>query len=119
MRDRRVSWRVCAVVAGAACLAFSAVTGSTAAPGGSSRPAVCTETGTGTGDWEVAFGRRKIRRKADALLAKAHRKGFRRAVIEREQCLYEVAVIHLTFDRAYSLAVRARKKGLAVRVMES
>jgi len=79
----------------------------------------CDQKGTGTGDWEVTFGTRVIRRKAVALLASVRRKGFRRALIEREQCLYEVSVIHLTLARAQTLAGRARRKRLRVLVVRS
>ena len=119
MRNRRLAWK-------GAAGAFSVAVAITAAAGsGAATPSVpaaqpaCNQTGTGTGDWETAFGRRKIRRKANELLAKVHRKGFRRAVIEREQCIYEVAVIHLSFDRAYSLAARANQKGFTTRVVQS
>jgi hypothetical protein len=72
---------------------------------------VCNQTGKGTGDWEVAFGNRVIHRKALILLAKIRRKGFRRALIERENCVYEVSVIHLSHARANAIAARAPEKG--------
>ena len=104
-------------------VALSAVAGSTAAPARSSRTdallAPCNETGATTGDWEVSFGVRVIRRKALMLVSQVHRKGFRRAIIEREQCLYEVSVIHLTLARAQTLAGRARRKRLRVLVVRS
>jgi len=104
-------------------VALSAVAGSTAAPARSSRTdallAPCNETGATTGDWEVSFGVRVIRRKALLLVSQVHRKGFRRAIIEREQCLYEVSVIHLTLARAQTLAGRARRKRLRVLVVRS
>ena len=104
-------------------VALSAVAGSTAAPAHSWRAdallAPCTETGATTGDWEVSFGIRVIRRKALLLLSQVHRKGFRRAIIEREQCLYEVSVIHLTLARAQTLAGRAHRKRLRVLVVRS
>jgi len=104
-------------------VALSAVTGSTAAPAHSWRTdallAPCNETGETTGDWEVSFGVRVIRRKALLLVSQVHRKGFRRAIIEREQCLYEVSVIHLTLTRAQTLAGRARRKRLRVLVVRS
>jgi hypothetical protein len=118
MGNRRPAWLVSVGVLLAA-LVLTAAAGSCAAKSSRTAPLVCNQTGKGTGDWEVAFGRRKILRKANALLANVHRKGFRRAVIEREQCLYEVAVIHLSFDRAYNLAVRAHKKGFTARVVQS
>jgi hypothetical protein len=40
-------------------------------------------------------------------------------LIEREQCLYEVSIIHLSHDRANTLAQRARRKGLRVLVVQS
>ena len=80
---------------------------------------MCNQTGKGTGDWEVAFGNRVIRRKALILLSKMRRKGFQRALVERESCVYEVSVIHLSHARANTLAARARRKGLAVLVVQS
>ena len=109
----------------AAALAFGAAAASTAAGDHSGRTvdklasAVCNQTGKGTGDWEVAFGNRVIRRKALILLAKVRKKGFPRALIERESCVYEVSVIHLSHERANTLAGRARKKRLAVLVVQS
>ena len=104
-------------------VALSVVAGSTAAPAHSWRTDAllppCNETGATTGDWEVSFGIRVIRRKALLLLSQVHRKGFRRAIIEREQCLYEVSVIHLTLARAQTLAGRARRKRLRVLVVRS
>ena len=96
---------VTTVLAGTA-LMPGAAAGSTAAPSDSSgvdrilATETCDQKGAGTGDWEVSFGTRVIRRKAEALLARVRRKGFRRALIEREQCLYEVSIIHLTHERA-------------------
>ena len=103
----------------AAALALTAAAGSTAARGDSWRPVhelvseVCNQTGKGTGDWEVAFG------KALILLSKIRRKGFQRALIERENCVYEVSVIHLSHARANAIAARARRKGLNVLVGQS
>ena len=102
-----------------------AVAGSTAARAdawgvdGTSSGRTCGQKGAGTGDWEVSFGTRVIRRKAEALLTRVRRKGFRRALIEREQCLYEVSIIHLSHDRASTLAARARRKGFRVLVVQS
>jgi hypothetical protein len=79
----------------------------------------CGQKGAGTGDWEVSFGTRVIRRKAEALLTRVRRTGFRRALIEREQCLYEVSIIHLSHERANILAARARRKGFRVLVVQS
>lgn len=56
---------------------------------------------------------------AQALLTRVRRKGFRRALIEREQGLYEVSIIHLSHQRANTLAARARKKGIRVLVVQS
>ena len=108
-----------------AALALGAAAGSTAARGDSWRPVhelvaeVCSQTGKGTGDWEVAFGNRVIHRKALVLLSKVRRKGFQRALIERENCVYEVSVIHLSHARANAIAARARRKGLNVLVVQS
>jgi hypothetical protein len=102
-----------------------AVAGSTAASAdswgvdGVSSARTCRQKGAGTGDWEVSFGIRVIRRKAEALLTRVRRKGFRRALIEREQCLYEVSIIHLSHERANTLAGRARRKGFRVLVVQS
>jgi hypothetical protein len=102
-----------------------AVAGSTAARADSWRAdgvssfKTCGQKGAGTGDWEVSFGTRVIRRKAVALLARVRQKGFRRALIEREQCLYEVSIIHLSHERANVLAGRARRKGFRVLVVQS
>jgi len=114
---------VTTLLAGTALMLGSAA-GSTAAPSHSSgvggiSAMTCDQKGTGTGDWEVTFGTRVIRRKAVALLASERRKGFRRALIEREQCLYEVSIIHLSHPRANTLAQRARRKGLRVLVVQS
>jgi len=114
---------VATVLAGTA-LVLGSAAGSTAASSDSSQvdrisATTCDQKGAGTGDWEVSFGTRVIRRKALALLARVHRKGFRRAVIEREQCLYEVSIIHLSHERANLLAARARRKGFNVLVLQS
>jgi hypothetical protein len=115
---------VATLLAGAA-LALGSAAGSTAArsePTAAERilaANTCDQKGAGTGDWEVSFGTRVIRRKAVALLARVRRKGFRRALIEREQCLYEVSVIHLSHKRANVVAERARRKGIRVLVVQS
>ena len=102
-----------------------AVAGSTAARAdswgvdGMASAWTCGQKGAGTGDWEVSFGTRVTRRKANALLARVRRKGFGRALIEREQCLYEVSIIHLSHERANTLAGRARRKGFRVLVVQS
>jgi hypothetical protein len=115
---------VTTLLAGTA-LVLGAVAGSTAARAdswrvdGVSSAKTCGQTGAGTGDWEVSFGTRVIRRKANALLARVRGKGFRRALIEREQCLYEVSIIHLSHERANTLASRARRKSFRVLVVQS
>ena len=115
---------VTTLLAGTA-LMLGAAAASTAAPSDSSgldrtsATETCDQKGAGTGDWEVSFGTRVIRRKAEALLARVRRKGFRRALIEREQCLYEVSIIHLTHERANTLAARARRKRFRVLVVQS
>ena len=102
-----------------------AVAGSTAARAdswgvdGMSSAKTCDQKGAGTGDWEVSFGFRVIRRKAQALLSQVRRKGFRRALIEHEHCLYEVSIIHLSLERAHTLAGRAHRKGFRVLVVQS
>jgi hypothetical protein len=40
-------------------------------------------------------------------------------LIEREQCLYEVSIIHLSHARANILAARARRKAFRVLVVQS
>jgi fructose-1,6-bisphosphatase/sedoheptulose 1,7-bisphosphatase-like protein len=40
-------------------------------------------------------------------------------LIEREQCLYEVSIIHLSRERASTLVSRARRKGFRVLVVQS
>jgi hypothetical protein len=40
-------------------------------------------------------------------------------LIEREQCLYEVSIIHLSHERANTLAPRARRKGFRDLVVQS
>jgi hypothetical protein len=65
------------------------------------------------------FGRFKKRARAHTLLRRVHRAGFRRARIEREDCIYEVAVIFLTKHRAERIARNARKAGWRVRIMVS
>jgi uncharacterized membrane protein len=115
---------VTTLLAGTALL-LGAVAGSTAARAdslrvhGVSSAKTCGQTGAGTGDWEVSFGTRVIRRKAEALLTRVRRKGFRRALIEREQCLYEASIIHLSHERANTLAGRARRRGFRVLVVQS
>jgi hypothetical protein len=116
--------RLAATLLVGSALVLGAAAGSTAAradsPGLDVSPtSTCGQTGAGTGDWEVSFGTRVIRRKALALLAYVHRKGFLRALIEREHCLYEMSIIHLSHQRANTLAARARKKGLRVLVVQS
>ena len=115
---------VTTLLAGTA-LVLGAVAGSTAARAhswsvdGVLSAKTCGQTGAGTGDWEVSFGTRVIRRKAEALLARVRGKGFRRALIEREQCLYEVSIIHLSRERANTLVSRARRKGFRVLAVQS
>jgi len=54
------------------------------------------------------------------LLRRVRAKGFPRAMIEREQCLFEVAVIGLhTRHAAVVIAVRAKRRGFVVRVVQS
>jgi hypothetical protein len=90
-----------------------------ATPKGVSKCPHASGVGT-TGDLEVVFGRRSLRANAVKLLRRVRRKGFRRAVIEREQCLFEVAVIGLrSRHAAVVIAIRAKKRGLAVSIMQS
>jgi hypothetical protein len=82
--------------------------------------AAATGTGGGTGDWEAVFGQRGSGSKAAVLLNRVRAKGFRCAVIEREQGAYEVAVIGLqTYSGALKTAKRARRLGLAAYVARS
>jgi hypothetical protein len=75
--------------------------------------------GKTTRDYEVVFGRFGNRIRAHLLLRRVHRKGFARARIERESCIFEVAVIFLTRHTAHRIARKARKRGFAVRIMVS
>ena len=75
--------------------------------------------GKTTQDYEVVFDRFKKRARAHALLRRVHRAGFRGARIEREDCIYEVAVTFLTKHRAQRIARKAKKKHWSVRIMQS
>ena len=75
--------------------------------------------GKTTRDSEVVFGRFGSRIRALLLLGRVHRKGFPRARIERESCIFEVSVIFLTRHRADRIARKARKRGWHVRIMVS
>lgn len=89
-----------------------------AAPAGC--PGVKAHAGNTSGDKEAVFGRRKQRSQATALLKRVHRKGFRCAVIEREQSIYEVAIIGLaTKSAAVRIVRRARRAGFAASVARS
>jgi hypothetical protein len=65
------------------------------------------------------FGRRRHPLGAHVLLRRVRRSGFPATRIEREQCIYEVAIIFLTKRRAEKIARRARKAGWNVRIMVS
>ena len=78
-----------------------------------------TIPGSTSGDYEVVFGRKRIRQRAVVLLRKVRKKGFRRAVIEREACIFEVAVIHLKRRQAQRIAGNASRVGFRVRIMQS
>jgi hypothetical protein len=108
------------VVAAAALLGVSAgSSASSIAPRDGLKCPHATGAGT-TGDWEVAFGRRALRSNAVKLLRRVRAKGFRPAVIEREQCLFEAAVIGLhTRHAAVVIAVRAKRRGLVVSIVQS
>jgi len=75
--------------------------------------------GKTTQDSEVVFGRFGSRNRARLLLRRVHRNGFPRARIEREDCIFEVAVIFLTRHRAERIARKARKRGWRVQIMLS
>jgi hypothetical protein len=47
------------------------------------------------------------------------RQGYRRARIEREDCIYEIAIIRLRRAKAERMARRIRRAGWQVRVMVS
>ena len=108
------------VVAAAALLAVSGGASTSAvAPRDSVKCPHATGAGT-TGDWEVAFGRRALRSNAVKLLRRVRARGFPRAVIEQEQCLFEVAVIGLhTRHAAVVIAIRAKRRGFVVSVVQS
>jgi hypothetical protein len=74
--------------------------------------------GKTTKDYEVVFGRFRHPLRAALMLRRVRRSGFRRARIEREDCIYEVAVIFLTKRQAHRLARRASKRW-RVRIMVS
>lgn len=108
------------VVAAAALLAMSPV--SSASPVAPLDGLKCPHpTGAGTtGDWEVVFGRRALRSNAVKLLKRVKAAGLRQVVIEREQCLFEVAIIGLrSRASATTIATRARRLGFTVRIMQS
>jgi hypothetical protein len=106
---------VAALLAGGGGLARGAVT----PLGGSKCRHASTGVGT-TGDWEVVFGRRALRAKAVRLLRRVRAGGFRRAVIEREQCLFEVAIIGFpSRPRAMVIASRAQRRRFKVSIMQS
>ena len=67
--------------------------------------------GKTTQDSEVVFRRFGSRARARALLRRLHRAGFPGARIEREQCIYEVAVIFLSEHRAERILQKAHKRG--------
>jgi hypothetical protein len=75
--------------------------------------------GKTTQDSEVVFGRFAKLARARTLLRRVRRSGFHRARIEREDCIYEVAVIFLTKHRAQRIARKAHKAGWQVRIMVS
>jgi hypothetical protein len=109
------------------CLALSVFAGATAsaARGTPDRvprncPGVKKGQGSTTGDWEVAFGRFKRMPAAVKLLRQVHAKGFRCAVIEREQHIFEVAVIGLhSHDAATVIARRAFDAGFNPVILQS
>jgi hypothetical protein len=79
-----------------------------------------TKHGKTTKDWEAVFGRRRLKANAVILLRKVRARGFRRTVIEREQCIFEVAIIGLhTQKAAIAICDRARLRGLSCRTMQS
>jgi hypothetical protein len=83
-------------------------------------PKVKASANNTTGDWEVVFGWRRLKPRAVALLNRVHRKGFRCAVIEREQRRYEVAVIGFARYRGVRpIYSRALKKGFKVSIVRS
>jgi hypothetical protein len=94
-------------------------------------PVVGPPPGASTGDFEAVFGRRKARSNAVALVKLVRRRGFRCAVIEKEQracrirsvltrCGYEVAVIGLNSEAsAEKIVLRARRKGLPAYIAQS
>ena len=76
--------------------------------------------GKATGDWEAVFGRRRNRTRALTLVRRVRSKGFSCAVIEREQHLYEIAIIGLhTQVAAQEIVYRGFRKGLKVTIAQS
>ena len=106
------------MVAMSICAAAAFASGAAATPTGSAAlPPGCATVqeheGNTTGDWEAVFGRRKLMRRARALLRLVHQRGFRCALIENEQHTHEVAVIGLhTRAAARKIVRRARLKRL-------
>jgi hypothetical protein len=106
--------RILAVVIGA--ITFLAAQAGAAPARFAAAPAGCAvvkpHAGNTSGDFEAVFGRRDRRSQAVVLLNRVHRKGFRCAVIEAEQDIYEVAIIGLARrSAALKIVKRAKRAG--------
>ena len=66
--------------------------------------------GKTTQDSEVVFGRFGSRARARAVVRRVRRSGFKRARIEREDCIFEVAIIFLSRHRAQQLVRKAHAR---------
>jgi len=76
-------------------------------------PKVGPHQGGTSGDYEAAFGRRLDIQKANAFLARVHRKGFGCAKIENEGGTHEICVNGLVRESAAERIVRrAHRRGL-------
>ena len=75
--------------------------------------------GKTTQDYEVVFGRFGRSSRAHALLRRVQRAGFGRARIEREECIFEVAVIFLTKHQAQRIGHKAAKRHWHFSIMQS
>jgi hypothetical protein len=81
----------------------------TTGSGGSLRCRV-PNPGKTTQDSEVVFGRYGSRAHARAVVRRVRQSGFRRARIEREDCIFEVAIIFLSRHRAQQIVRKAHTR---------
>ena len=106
MRKLVLATLICAALATAAHTAKSTVSSAQTCP------TIGPHQGNTSGDYEAVFGRRRLLRKANALLVRVHRKGFLCAKIENEQRTHEVCVNGLKRrSRARAIVRRAHRRG--------